>query len=398
MMRKRNVILKKDIQYRAENLKTLNEQRAELVQKMKDMTKAAEEEKRAFSEEEDTKFDELDKKVKALDSTIAKMERARDLALNVTSTQKKEETEEKEALEERAFAAYIRGEVLKERADVNLTAGENGAVVPASIAQKIIKKVYDICPIYQLATRYNVGGTLSIPYYDEDTQTIEMAYATEFTELESTSGKFGSIELKGFLAGALSKVSKSLVNNSQFDIVSFVVNAMAEAISRWIERELLNGTAGKVDGLKGVTQKIEAAAAAEVTADELIDLQEAIPDVFQDGAIWIMNKATRTAIRKLKDKDGNYILNKDATSRWGYTLFSKDVYTSENMPKMAAGANAIYYGDMSGLAVKLSEDVSIEVLREKFATQHALGVVGWIEIDSKVENAQKIAKLVMATA
>ena len=65
------------------------------------------------------------------------------------------------------------------------------------------------------------------------------------------------------------------------------------------------------------------------------------------------------------------------------------------MPAMEAGKTVIYYGDMSGLAVKLSEDVSIEVLREKFATQHAIGVVGWIEIDSKVENAQKIAKLVM---
>lgn len=399
-MRKRNVILRKEIQYRAENLKSLIEQRAELVQQMKDMTKTAEEEKRAFSEEEDAKFDELDKKVKALDSTIEKMERARDLKLNVTSTEKKEELEEKEkeALKERAFAAYIRGEVLKERADVNLVASENGAVIPTSIAQKIIKKVHDTCPIYQLATRYNVGGTLSIPYYDEDTQTIEMAYATEFTELESKSGKFGSIELKGFLAGALSKVSKSLANNSKFDIISFVVNAMAEAISRWIEKELLNGTDEKINGLKGVTQKVTAAAATEITTDELIDLQETIPDIFQAGAIWIMNKATRTAIRKFKDKDGNYILNKDATSRWGYTLFGKDVYTSENMPTMEAGKNAIYYGDMSGLAVKLSEDVSIQVLHERFATQHALGIVGWIEIDSKVENAQKIAKLVMASA
>ena len=48
--------------------------------------------------------------------------------------------------------------------------------------------------------------------------------------------------------------------------------------------------------------------------------------------------------------------------------------------------------------MKLSEEVSIEVLREKFVTQHAVGVVGWIEIDSKVENAQKISKLVMASA
>lgn len=392
-MRKK-AIVRQYMQYRAEDLKSLTEQRAELVQQMKDLTSTAETEKRAFSPEEDTQFDELDKKVKALDSTISKLERARDLKLNTTSTEKRGELKQEE-LEERAFEAFIRGETLQERADVNLTTGANGAVIPSSIAQKIIKKVYDICPIYQLATRYNVGGTLSIPYYDEDTQSIEMAYATEFQDLESTSGKFGSIELKGFLAGALSKVSKSLVNNSQFDIVSFVVTAMAEAISKWIESELLNGTADKVEGLSSVTQVVKASAAATVKADELIDLQEAIPDAYQGGAIWIMNKATRTAIRKLKDNDGNYILNKDATSRWGYTLFGKDVYTSDSMEAMAAGKTAIYYGDMSGLAVKLSEDVSIEVLREKFATQHAIGVVGWIEIDSKVENAQKIAKLVM---
>jgi HK97 family phage major capsid protein len=68
------------------------------------------------------------------------------------------------------------------------------------------------------------------------------------------------------------------------------------------------------------------------------------------------------------------------------------------MPKMAAGKTAIIYGDMSGLAVKVSEDMNIEVLREKFATEHAIGVVGWLEMDSKIENEQKIAVLKMKAA
>lgn len=402
-MRKK-ITVRPYIQYRAEDLKTLTEQRADLVQEMKDLTTAAETEKRAFTPEEEQKFDELDGKVKSIDSTIEKIERARSMNLIITDRNPDNKPdgkneEEKKAQEERAFAAFIRGEKLEQRAgDVNMTVGDNGAVIPSSIANKIIKKVYDICPIYQLATRYNVGGTLSIPYYDESTQSITMAYATEFTELESTSGKFKSIELKGFLAGCLSKVSKSLINNSQFDIVSFVVTAMAEAISKWIEKELLKGTSQKVEGLSGVTQIITAADASSITTDELIDLQEKVPDAYQAASIWIMNKSTRTAIRKFKDKDGNYILNKDATSRWGYTLFGKDVYCSDNMDAMAAGKTAIYYGDMSGLAVKLSEDVNIEILREKFATQHAIGVVGWVEIDSKVENGQKIAVLKMKTS
>lgn len=380
-------------EFRAD-LKGLTEQRNDKVTEMQGIVDKAKAETRAMNEEEMTKFNTLEKEIADIDATIKAEERARLLSLNVVDDKKKEELRAEEA-EERAFANYIRGVVENRAGDVNLTVSDNGAVIPSSIANKIIKKVYDICPIYQLATRYNVGGTLNIPYYDESTQSITMAYATEFTELESTSGKFGSIELKGFLAGVLSKVSKSLINNSNFAIVNFVVNAMADSIHKWIENELLNGTVDKVAGLTTVTQKVDAASSTAVTSDELIDLQEAVPDAYQGGAIWIMNKATRTAIRKLKDNDNNYILNKDATSKWGYTLFGKDVYTSDNMSKMEAGKTAIYYGDMSGLAVKLSEEMNIEVLREKFATQHAIGVVGWIEIDSKVENAQKIAKLVM---
>lgn len=374
-------------------IKALIEKRNSKVEEMQALVNKAKEETRAMTEEEMAKFNALEKEVKDLDETIAAEARA--TGLEVMKDMKKDNQSEARAMaEERAFECYIRG-IVEERADVNLTSGDNGAVIPTSIANKIIKKVYDICPIYQLATRYNVGGTLNIPYYDESTQSITMAYATEFTELESTSGKFASIELKGFLAGVLTKVSKSLVNNSQFAIVPFVIDAMAESIARWIERELLNGTPNKIAGLSTVTQTVTAASSNAITADELIDLQESIPDVYQGPAIWIMNKATRTAIRKLKDNDGNYILNKDATARWGYTLFGKDVYVSDSMPGMEAGKTAIYYGDFSGLAVKLSEEMNIEVLREKFATQHAVGVVGWLEMDSKVENAQKIAKLVM---
>lgn len=377
-------------------IKALIEKRNTKVTEMQAIINKAKEETRAMNEEEMTTFNALEKEIKDLDNTIAAEARAKGLEI-IEDMKKDSKSEERAIVEERAFECYIRG-IVEERADVNLTTGDNGAVIPSSIANKIIKKVYDISPIYQLATRYNIGGTLNIPYYDESTQSITMAYATEFTDLESTSGKFTSIELKGFLAGALTKVSRSLINNSQFAIVPFVINAMAESIARWIEKELLNGTADKVAGLSTVTQKVDAASATAITADELIDLQEAVPDVYQAGAIWIMNKATRKAIRKLKDGDGTYLLQKDFNAKWGYTLLGKDVYTSDNMPGMEAGKTAIFYGDMSGLAVKLAEDMNIQVLREKFATQHAIGVVGWIEIDSKVENAQKIAKLVMKSA
>lgn len=383
------------------NLKKLYEERNAKITAMKAILSKMETEERAeMSTEEAAEFDKTEKEVRALEETIARAERARDLKLNVVTDDKKEELRAKEGVEveERAFADYIRGVVTENRADVNFTTGDNGAVIPTSIANKIIEKVYDICPIFQLSTRYNVGGTLSIPYYDETTQQITMAYADEFVDLESKAGKFTSISLSGFLAGALTKVSKKLLNNSNFALVEFVIKKVAEAAKKWIENELLNGTTNKIAGLTGVTQVVTAASATVITADELIDVQEEVPDEFQDGAIWIMNRATRKAIRKLKDGDGTYLLQKDFNAKWGYTLLGKDVYTTNNISVIAADKTVIFYGDMSGLATKVSEDVSVEVLREKYATQHAIGVVAWMEIDAKVENAQKISKLVMKAA
>lgn len=110
-----------------------------------------------------------------------------------------------------------------------------------------------------------------------------------------------------------------------------------------------------------------------------------------------MSSKTRTAIRKLKDGNGRYLLQDDINAAFGRTLLGKDVYVSDNMPDMAAGSRAIYYGDMSGLAVKITENFEIQVMREIYATQHAVGVVGWTEIDAKVEDEQKISVLTMAS-
>ena len=308
------------------------------------------------------------------------------------------EKEERALADEKAFESYIRGTFTNERA-TNLTPASNsgGVTIPQTIANRIIKKVYDLCPILERSTKYNVKGKLELPYYDESTQSITVGWATEFQELESNVGKFTSVELTGYLAGALSLISRSLINNSQFDIVGFVVDRMAYDISRFIENALLNGS-GSVTGLSTVSNVVTAADDDTITADELIAVQGKVKDVFQGNAIWIMNEETRTALRQLKSNTGSYMLTEiyDLASPFKNMLLGKPVYVSDNMPTMGAGKTAIYYGDMTGLATKFSEDINIEVLREKYATQHAYGVVGWLEFDSKIEDPQKIAAIKMA--
>ena len=381
------------------NLKALAEQRAALLAEMESISETAKAETRAYSEEELARADELEAQIRAIDATYKAEEARAVLAASpkavpvdgdITPTDKTE-------AEERAFAQYIVDAKAEFRAG-ELTMSANGAVIPTSIVNKIISKVKEISPLYAMATKYNIGGTITIPYYDESTSAITMGYVEEFTELESHVGQFKSIELKGYLAGTLSVLSLSLINNSQFDVLGYIVNKMAEAIANWVEKELLKGTSQKITGLSNISAAMTVTAASQtaITADEIMELQDKVIDAFQNGACFIMNRETRSAIRKLKDSDGNYLLNRDISAKWGYTLFGKDVYTTDNADTMAAGKTVIYYGDFSGLAVKLSEDASINVLREKYATQHAVGVYAYMELDSKIENAQKIACLKMA--
>ena len=384
------------------NLKALYEKRNKLLADMQKIVDAANTETRSFTNDELASYEQMKADVTALDKTINASEELRSIERKSGALEPDAREKNDTALKEKAFENYLRGKLAETRddpaEDVNLTYGDNGAVIPTSIANKIIDKVVEISPLFSMATRYNVKGNLTIPYYDGETSDITVAYADEFTELTSTSGSFKSITLTGFLAGVLTKVSKSLLNNSNFDLLGFVIRKMAENIAVWIEGELIKGTSQKIDGLSTLSAAVTAEYTTKVSADELIDLQEAIPDAYQANAVWIMNKATRKSIRKLKDGQGNYLLERDFTGKWNYTLLGKPVMISKNMPTMAAGAKAVYYGDMSGLAVKVTEEAQVTVLREKFATQHAVGVVAYVELDSKVENAEKIAMLKMAAS
>lgn len=373
-------------------LKALIEKRNAKIEEMQGLIKVAKTETRAFTTEESQKWDALGQEVRDLDTTI----QAAQEAMNLEKRTFKED-ESKEDAEIRDFAGAIRGEI---EARANLTTTDNGVVIPQSIANKIITKVYDLCPIYQMATVYNVKGKLIVPVWgDGDAgENITCAYASEFTDLTSKSGKFTSIELTGFLAGALTKVSKSLINNSDFDLAAFVINEMAKAAAKFLEKEMVVGTIGKMTGIMSSTQIVTSASATAIIADELIDLQDTIPDQFQANACWIMNKSTRKAIRKLKNNDGEYLLNKDLTTPFGYSLLGKPVYVTDSADTIAAGKTVIAYGDMSGLTVKLAEQVELQVLQEVFAAQHALGVVGWLEADSKITEVQKIAVLKMKAA
>ena len=174
------------------NPKKLTERRAELQAQMDALVSTADAEERALTEEEVAQFDAAEQEIRSIDATLDRVQRAREQA------QRQEPTppEERAEAEERAFVDYVLGRAQELRTgEQNMSMSNNGAIIPTSIANRIIKSVKDRCPILAGATIYNVRGTLKVPVWGKanTTHDIAVGYQSEFTDITADSGAFSSV-------------------------------------------------------------------------------------------------------------------------------------------------------------------------------------------------------------
>lgn len=371
---------------------SLLEQRNDFMTNLETLIEKVKTETRSLNDEEQKEFNKLKEDINNIDKTILADQEAEKLKSAEMQQSKTPENQEKRALAEDKFIRYIRGE---QRA---LDVASNGAIIPEEISTQIITRVHELSPIYQRATVFNVGGDLVFPAFDETS--IVTDYIADMTALTAQNGSFTSRKLQNFIAGSLVTISRSLMNRTDFDLTGFIVNMMSQSISSFIERELLIG--------KGTTSatgiftdanatSVTATGATAITLDDLITTQLSIPEPFQAQSAWIMNKSLVSTFRKLKDANGAPLMNPDITQAFGWSLLGKPVFISENAPNtMTTGKKVLSYGDYSGMYCKLAQNIEIQVLNELFSTSHATGIVGYVELDSRIIEDQKIAVLKLA--
>lgn len=379
-------------------MKELIEKRNQKKAALDALLKKAKLEERAFTEDEKAQFDTLEAEIRALDETIAAEERAQkiiDKPVPAAPAPAAQLTTEQ--IEERAFEDFLAGKITEMRSGEQNVDWTNGSVtVPTTIAKRIIDEVVDICPILKGADVYHEKGTLKIPKWTKanSTHDVTVDYATEFTPLTADSGKFISVDLGGYLAGALVLVGKSVINSSAINVTQFVINKIAEKVAQWLEGQLLTGSGSSAaQGATKTTNVVTTGTSGTIALDDLIAVQSAVKQAHQKKACWTMNPATFTVLKQMQDAQNRPLLEPDVTAEFPYRLLGKPVYLSDNMDTIAANKLAILYGDYSGLSVNFREDIGIEILREAYHTQHAIGIDCWFEFDSKVTDEQKLAVL-----
>lgn len=380
-------------------MKKLVEMRNRKKAELNAMLAAVKKEERAFTDEENAAFNALEAEIKQLDATIDAEERASGISEKHTPQgDSKPEQLTQEQIEERAFTDFLNGKITEMRAgEQNVDwSNNNGAIIPTTIAKRIIDAVVDICPILAGADVYHEKGVLKIPKWTKanSTHDVTVGYATEFTPLTADSGKFTSVDLGGFLAGALVLIGKSVINNAAINVTEFVIRKIAEKAAQFLEGELLKGSGSSAaQGAVKTSNVVTTGTALTVGLADLIALQAAVKQAYQKKACWTMSPATFTAIKQLTDGQNRPLLEPDVSSEFPYRLLGKPVYLSDNMDEIGGNKLAVLYGDYSGLSVNFREDIGIEILREAYHTQHAIGIDCWFEFDSRITDEQKLAVL-----
>jgi HK97 family phage major capsid protein len=370
------------------NLKALNELRNDKIEAMETIVAKAKVDTRSLHMGEQVRIQELKNEIQDIDKRIESAEKEN--RGQMVPVKKGNESMENITKEERQFLDLVRTSESRD-----LTASANGSIIPESVAQRIIEKIKEISPVLAKATIFNAGGVLKIPIMDYTTQPVGYQ-GTEFDEAVSGAPAFTSVDLGHFVIGTQTKISKSLINNSSVNVLGLVVNAISKAVALYLEGQLINGIVGKMRGyMQGVTKAINLAVAGTLTIDSLLEVQLAVPTHYQSNSAWLMHPTTFLAVRKLQAGEGDMLVSGKAEKGFGYTLLGAPVHLSEAVPALdnVAGSKFLFYGDMSCMGVKFSEQVSVDILKEVYSSQHAVGVNAFVELDSAIIDAQGLAVL-----
>lgn len=217
-----------------------------------------------------------------------------------------------------------------------------------------------------------------------------------FTESDDA---FGQVSIGAYKLGTMIKVSEELLNDSVFDLESYIAKEFARRIGAKEEEAFFTGNGtGKPLGVLaasgGAGTGVTTAAAAAITADELIDLYYALLSPYRKNAVWILNDATVKAIRKLKDSTGQYLWQPSLTAGTPDTILNRPVYTSANMPTIAASAKTVLFGDLGYYWVADRQGRSFKRLGELYAPNGQVGFLGSQRVDGKLILPEAVKVLV----
>jgi len=362
-------------------IKKLNDERGEIVEKMQSIYETARSENREVTAEEETRFDELNQKDLALEKKIGN--------LKIISEKKFDEIEKVEKIAEKAKKSVNEIEDEKEmakkclksyllrgfagmtaeekefatRAQSTTTDSEGGYTVPLFMGDKIVESLKQyggmrsVCDIITTSS----GATIEYPTNNDTTNTG--AWLAEGSAAAEQDLVFGQKLVEAWTASSkYIRVNAQLLQDSAFDIEAFLVKQLSTRLGRIANTGYTTGSGSSQP--HGIVDDAElgkaAAAVAATTFSELLDLKHSVDRDYRMNGSWMFNDNTLVALKKVAIASANQSLWQPGIIGSEPATIDGDPYTVNNdMPDMAAGNHAILYGDFKRYLIRDAQGINI---------------------------------------
>ena len=296
------------------------------------------------------------------------------------------------------FDRHLRGKILVHNVLSEGTDADGGYLVPEDFERDIVTALEEENVIRSLAKVITTQHERKIPVATGHSTAQWTAENAAYTESNPT---FGQKQIDAFKLTDLCRVSVELLQDAAFDIEDYLMKEFARAFGIAEEEAFCVGTGtNQPTGIftaNGGTVGVTAAANNAITADELISLVYALKSPYRRNAKFLMNDATISAIRKLKDQNGAYLWQPSLQAGQPDRLLGYDLYTSPYVPTMAAGALTVAFGDFKNYWIGDRAGRTVQRLNELYATNGQIGYVATERVDGKVILPEGIQLLKMKT-
>ncbi|WP_346914227.1 phage major capsid protein [Clostridium sp.] len=207
--------------------------------------------------------------------------------------------------------------------------------------------------------------------------------------ITESDDSFGQVSIGAYKLATMIKVSEELLNDSVFNLESYIAKEFARRIGAKEEEAFFIGDGtGKPTGIfnatGGAQLGVTAASATAITLDEIMDLFYSLKSPYRKNSVFVMNDATVKAIRKLKDGNGQYIWQPSITAGTPDTILNRPVKTSAYVPTIASSAKSIAFGDFSYYWVADRQGRAFKRLNELYAATGQVGFMATQRVDGKL--------------
>lgn len=294
---------------------------------------------------------------------------------------------------------------------------DGGYLVTPDTSGRIATKVYETSPIRQIANVITISTDALEGL--EDLDEAAAGWVGETGARPSTdTPNLGKYKIEAHEVYANPKATQKLLDDASLDVEAWLAAKVADKMARTENNAFVvgNGVAkpkgfaaydtAADDGsgvawgtighvLSGANGGLNAT--GKTALNTLFDLVGAVKDAYLGNSRWVTRRSVVTAMRKLKDDQGQLYWQPALIAGQPETFMGYAITRAEDVPALGTGSLSLWFGDF-GTAYQIVDRTGIRVLRDPFTNKPNVQFYTTKRVGGGMVNFEAIKAMKFATS